>query len=95
MQGMVVGNGSRGKPRQRWEKDITYTFGTGRYDGSSKQSGGRQASISQRHLRSDVLTMICSEKKKKSLGPFCVYHCTARMGEVAFDLGREEQIHNV
>ena len=28
MQGMVAGKRSRGKPRQRWEKDITYTFGT-------------------------------------------------------------------
>ena len=28
MQGMVAGKGSRGKPRQRWEKDITDTFGT-------------------------------------------------------------------
>ena len=28
MQGMVVGKRSRGKPRQRWEKDITDTFGT-------------------------------------------------------------------
>ena len=34
------------------------------YDGSSKQSGGGQASISQRHLGSDVLTSICSENKK-------------------------------
>ena len=28
MQGMLAGNRSRGKPRQRWEKDITDTFGT-------------------------------------------------------------------
>ena len=35
------------------------------YDGSSKQSDGGQASISQRHLGRDVLTRICSEKKKK------------------------------
>ena len=28
MQGMVAGKRSRGKPGQRWEKDITYTFGT-------------------------------------------------------------------
>ena len=34
-----------------------------RQDGSSKQSGGGQASISQTHLGSDVLTRICSEKK--------------------------------
>ena len=35
-----------------------------RYDDSGKQSGGGPASISQRHLGSDVLTRICSEKKK-------------------------------
>ena len=34
------------------------------HDGSSKQSGGEQASISQRHLGSDVLTLICFEKNK-------------------------------
>ena len=28
MQGMVAGKRSRGTPRQRWEKDITDTFGT-------------------------------------------------------------------
>ena len=28
MQGMVAGRKSRGKPIQRWEKDITDTFGT-------------------------------------------------------------------
>ena len=28
MQGMVAGKRSRGKPRQRWEKDITDMFGT-------------------------------------------------------------------
>ena len=28
MQEMVAGKRSRGKPRQRWEKYITYTFGT-------------------------------------------------------------------
>ena len=28
MQGMVAGKRSRGKPRQRWEKYITDTFGT-------------------------------------------------------------------
>ena len=28
MQGMVAGKRSRGKPRQRWENDITDTFGT-------------------------------------------------------------------
>ena len=28
MQGMVAGERIRGKPRQRWEKDITDAFGT-------------------------------------------------------------------
>ena len=28
MQGIVAGKSSRGKPRHRWEKDITDTFGT-------------------------------------------------------------------
>ena len=28
IQGMVAGKSRRGKPRQIWEKDITYTFGT-------------------------------------------------------------------
>ena len=37
------------------------------YDGSSKQSDGGQASISQRHLGSDVLTRIRSEKKSISV----------------------------
>ena len=75
MQGMIAGKRSRGKPRQRWEKDITDTFGTMKaktkmgerhhryvwYDGSSKQSGD-----GQRHLGSDVLTRICSEKRVTS-----------------------------
>ena len=56
MQGVVAGKRSRGRPIQRWEKDVWY-------DGSRKQSGGGQASISQRHLGSDVLTTICSEEK--------------------------------
>ena len=33
------------------------------YDDSGKQSGRGQASVSQGHLGSDVLTRICSEKK--------------------------------
>ena len=37
------------------------------YDGSSKQRGGRQASISQRLLGSNVLTRIYSEKRKNTL----------------------------
>ena len=45
-------------PRQR-ERHPRYVW----YDGSSKQSGGGQASVSQRHLGSDVLARICSEKK--------------------------------
>ena len=56
MQGMVAGERSQGKPRQGRAKYVWY-------DGSSKQSGGGQASLSQRHLGSDILTRICSEKK--------------------------------
>ena len=61
MQGMVAGKRNRGKPRKRWEKDITDVYVW--HDGNSKQSGGGQASNWQRHLGSDVLTRICSEKK--------------------------------
>ena len=55
---MVAGKRSRVKPRQGWEKDITDTFGTiGPM--STANSGGGQASISQIHLGSDVLTRLC------------------------------------
>ena len=60
------------------------------YDDSSKQSGGGQASISQRHLGSDVLTRICSEKKKKLHRHLkldkCHVYCT-------FDIGPIENIN--
>ena len=74
MQGMVAGNRSRAEPRQRWEKDITYVW----YDDSSNRSGGVPASISQRHLGSDILARICFEKKKLGIdtrwkGPLVVY----------------------
>ena len=62
---MVARKRSRGKPRQIYEKDITDLYVW--YDDSGKQSGGGQASVSQRHLGSDVLTRICSEKKKISV----------------------------
>ena len=42
----VAGKISRGKPRQRWEKDIT-VHGYVWYDDSSIQSGGGPASVSQ------------------------------------------------
>ena len=60
---MVAGKSSRGKPRKRSDKDKEIYHRYVWYDDSSKQSGGGQASISQRNLGSDVLTMICSEKK--------------------------------
>ena len=60
MQGMVAGKRSRGKPR--WEKGITDTFGT--MAAASRVAGGEQASISQIHIGSDILTRICSETKK-------------------------------
>ena len=59
MQGMVAGKRSRGKTEME-EIHHGYVW----YDGSSKQSGGGQASISQIHLASDVLKRICSEKNK-------------------------------
>ena len=48
----IVCNRTRLKPGQR------YVW----YDGSSKQSAGGQASLSQRHLGSDALKRICFEK---------------------------------
>ena len=58
-------NGSREKKQRKAKTKMgeihhVYVW----YDGSSKQSGGGQTSISQRHLGSDVLARICSEKKK-------------------------------
>ena len=63
MQGIVAGERSRGKPRQRWEKDTTDTFGT-------MAAASRVASISQRHPGSDVLTRICSEKRRERYIPY-------------------------
>ena len=57
MQGMVAGKRSRGKPKQRWEKDITDTFGM-------MTAASRVASISQRHLGSDVLTRIIALRRR-------------------------------
>ncbi len=59
-------NGSREKKQRKaktkmGERHHRYVW----YYGSSKQSGGGQASTSQRHLGSDVLTSICSEKNFK------------------------------
>ena len=58
-------NGSREKKQRKaktemGERHHRYVW----YDGSRKQSGGGQASILQRHLGSNVLKRICSEKKK-------------------------------
>ena len=58
MQGMIAGKRSRGKPRQRWEKDITDTFGT--IAAASRVAEDRQASISQtsgqRRPEDDIFT---------------------------------------
>ena len=67
MQGMVAGKISRGKPRQRWEKDITDTFGM--MAAASRVAEDRHQS--QRHLGSDVLRRICFEKKKKIMSNVC------------------------
>ena len=61
MQGMVAGKRSWGKPRQRWEKDIADTFGT--MTAASRVAEDRHQFRMQRHLCSDVLKRICSEKK--------------------------------
>ena len=51
MQGMVAGKRSRGKPRQRWEKDIRYVW----YDDSGKQTGIHFAETSgQRRPDEDI-----------------------------------------
>ena len=63
---MQVLNGCReNKPRKAKTKmgEIHHRYVW--YDGSGKQSGGGQASISQRHLGSDVLTRICSERERR------------------------------
>ena len=57
MQGMVAGKRSSGKPRQKQEKEFTDIFG------KMATSCIVAASISQRHLGSDVLTRICPQKK--------------------------------
>ena len=56
MQGMVAGKRSRGKPQQRWEKDIIDTFGT--------MTAASRVAEDLHQFRSDVLTRICSEKMK-------------------------------
>ena len=61
MQGMVAGKRSRGKPRERWEKYITDTFG------NSKKSGEGHATISQKHLGSDVLKRMLQEEEEDIL----------------------------
>ena len=58
MQGMVAGKRSRGKPIQRWEKDITYTFGT-------MAAASRVAEDRHQFRRHMHLTRKCSEKKKR------------------------------
>ena len=61
MQGMVAGKRSRGKPRQRWEKDITDTFGT--MAAASRVTEDRHQ-FRRDIMSSDALTRICSEKKR-------------------------------
>ena len=59
-------NGSREKKQRKAKTKMGETHHRHvRYDDSGKQSGGGLASISQRHLGSDVLTRICSEEEKK------------------------------
>ena len=56
MQEMLAGKRSRGKPRQRWEKDITDIFGTTAT--ASRVAEGGQELLSQRPFGSDVLKRI-------------------------------------
>ena len=56
-------NKARNDSREKEQRKVKTKMGERhqryvRYDGSSKQSGRGQASISQRHLGSDVLTRI-------------------------------------
>ena len=44
---MVAGKRSRGKPRQRWEKDITDTFGT--------MTAASRVAEDRRQVRIDIL----------------------------------------
>ena len=59
MQDVVAGKRSRGKQRQRWEKDTTDTFGT--MAAASRVAEDRHQFL-RRHLGSDVLMRICSER---------------------------------
>ena len=57
-------NNARNGSREKKQRKATKKMGERnqrhvRYDDSGKQSGGVPASISQRHLGSDVLTRIC------------------------------------
>ena len=57
-------NNARNGSREKKQRKATTKMGERhqrhvRYDDSGKQSGGGPASISQRHLGSDVLTRIC------------------------------------
>ena len=61
MQGMVAGKRSRGKLRQRWEKDIRDIFGT-------MTAASRVAEDRNRFHKdiwaADILKRICSQNKK-------------------------------
>ena len=54
MEGNVAGKRNRGKPIQRWEKDITDKFGT--------MAAASRVAEDKRHLGSDVLQRIRSQK---------------------------------
>ena len=54
---MVAGKRTAGKPRKRWEKDITDTLGT------TMAAASKVAEDRHQHLGSDVLKGICSQKK--------------------------------
>ena len=62
MQGMVAGKRSRGKPRQKWEKDHRYVW----CDGCSKQRTGINFAETSGQRRPDE-DMLREEKEEEEL----------------------------
>ena len=87
-------NGSQEKkPRKAKTKMGERHHGYVWNDDSSKQSGGGQASISQRHLGSDVLTRICSEEKNSGSNPIKLFTRNQRY-RIAIDRYRRHRVSN-
>ena len=59
MQGMMAGKRSRGKPRQRWDKDITDTFGTMTAASRVAEDASiSQKTFGQRRSEEDILSEV-------------------------------------